>query len=307
MWICCYHKRCVITLLCLARKVEPEADFQFGCHCCLFIMSYDPWKDDCRVILVSKDLRNTMRKAFCDGCVEMEAPSGEGGACIHGAANLWAVGAVEVLSKLHNDMGQIALDGYWHGLLERTSSGQNCNVNNKDVIAMTASAAAPGTSLWGKCTWSCKQWSNTCSIPDFATGHGLEHLLSNALLARFIKVRKICRPKVLPLLALRVTLLAILAHPVDILGGIIQKTRIILFWAQNHMFTVPIFRPWVWAATAKARVQTHLPLRLPPWGSLDKVFIKFPTSWRLTCKCLLCLIRKGACTITCAASNECLW
>jgi hypothetical protein len=89
-----------------------------------------------------------MWKAFCDGCVEMEAPSGEGSACIHRAVDGRAVGAVEALAKLHNNMGQIALDGDWHGLLERASRGQDCSFHNK-YVAATASAAVPGTSWWG--------------------------------------------------------------------------------------------------------------------------------------------------------------
>jgi hypothetical protein len=116
-------------------------------------------------------------------------------------------------------MGKIALDGDWHGLLEQASCSQNRNIHNKDVAA-TASAAMPGTAWWGKCAWSRNQLSNTCSIADFATCHGLEYLLSNLLLARFIKVREIFCPQVLPLLALQLTLLAVLLHPLNVLVGI---------------------------------------------------------------------------------------
>jgi hypothetical protein len=193
---------------------------------------------------------------------------------------------------------QITLNGDWYGLLERASCGQKCNVNNEDA---TAAAAARGTAWWGECALSCNRQRITCAIADFATGHGLEDLLSNALLARFIKVSKICRPKVLPLRVLRVTLLPVLAHLFDVLGGIIQYPRIILVKAQRNLLTIQIVRSLVWSATAKARVPTT-----SSFWDLGRAVRRVPTSWRVLCESLLCLAGKGSYTNTCPTSNECL-
>jgi hypothetical protein len=68
--------------------------------------------------------------------------------------------------------------------------------------------------------------------------HALEYLLSNALLTRFVKIRKVCCPKVLPFGVLSMLLLPVLAHLLYILSCILTDAWIIPVWADNNMSTI---------------------------------------------------------------------
>jgi hypothetical protein len=81
--------------------------------------------------------------------------------------------------------------------------------------------------------------------------HGCQALLSNALLTRFIKVRKVGGPKILPLLILDVLLLAVFLHLLNILGDMLTYTRSVLVGANNNVLSVLVFLIRVWLAAAK--------------------------------------------------------
>ena len=67
---------------------------------------------------------------------------------------------------------------------------------------------------------------------------GCKTLLSNSLLTFLIKVSKVGGPEILPLLILGVLLLAVLAHLLDILGGMLTNTRGVLVGAYNDVLPV---------------------------------------------------------------------
>ena len=50
------------------------------------------------------------------------------------------MGAVESQSKLHDNVGQVAIDGDWHHRLEGRSGSKNGNVNDEDM-PMTSCAS----------------------------------------------------------------------------------------------------------------------------------------------------------------------
>ncbi len=82
--------------------------------------------------------------------------------------------------------------------------------------------------------------------------HGLEDLLSNVLLAQFVKIQKVCHPKVLLLGVLSVSLLPVFAHPFNILSRILPDAWIILVWADDNVGTISEFQVGMQPATAKA-------------------------------------------------------
>jgi hypothetical protein len=60
------------------------------------------------------------------------------------------VGAVENWSKLHEDMGQVAMDGDWHHRLEGRSGSQDGNVDDEDTPTTTCTSALD---LAATCGW----------------------------------------------------------------------------------------------------------------------------------------------------------
>ena len=80
---------------------------------------------------------------------------------------------------------------------------------------------------------------------------GCKALLSNSLLTCLVKVSIVGGPKILPLLILGVLLLAVLAHLLDILGGMVTYTRGVLVGADNDVLPVLVFRIRMQPAAAK--------------------------------------------------------
>jgi hypothetical protein len=66
-------------------------------------------------------------------------------------------------------------------------------------------------------------------------------LLSNLLLTCLVKVSIVGSPEILPLLILDVFLLAVLAHLLDILGGMLTYTRGVLVGADNDVLPFLVF------------------------------------------------------------------
>ncbi len=77
------------------------------------------------------------------------------------------------------------------------------------------------------------------------------------MLALVVKVRKVCRPEVLPLGILDVPLLLVFAHSINVFGSILLHSRVVMVWANHNMAVVgAIFRIWVGAAATEACPRT---------------------------------------------------
>ncbi len=58
------------------------------------------------------------------------------------------------------------------------------------------------------------------------------------MLALVVKVRKVCRPEVLPLGILDVPLLLVFAHLLNVFGGILLNSRVVTVWENHDMALV---------------------------------------------------------------------
>jgi hypothetical protein len=230
-------------------KAKKEADFQIGSHCLCLVPS-DSHEDDGCIILRGKNLHHTVRIALCNGYEEVKTACCKCSAGVHRATNCRAVWLIQFVSKLDWDMGQVALNGDRHLKLERCSSSEDSNIDHKNPVA-TTTASVSAACTWGMRSWSCKQRSCTGLVGYFVSPHGCQALLSNALLTRFIKVRKVGGPKILPLLILDVLLLAVFLHLLNILGDMLTYTRSVLVGANNNVLSVLVFLIRVWLAAAK--------------------------------------------------------
>ena len=63
----------------------------------------------------------------------MKAPRAESSTGVYREADLRAVGAIQLVPKLKDNMRQVALYANWHNLLERATSCQDLHVNYEDV------------------------------------------------------------------------------------------------------------------------------------------------------------------------------
>jgi hypothetical protein len=68
--------------------------------------------------------------------------------------------------------------------------------------------------------------------------HGLEYLLSNALLTQSVETQKVCSPEVLPFGVLSMSLLPVHVHPLYILSCILMDAWIIPVQADNNVSTI---------------------------------------------------------------------
>ncbi len=89
--------------------------------------------------------------------------------------------------------------------------------------------------------------------------HGLEDLLSDALLTCLVKISKISCTKILPLGVLLELLLTIGLHSVNILLRILAHAWIVLVGANNNVLAFAEFRPGVWPAAAVTREEALTP------------------------------------------------
>ena len=136
----------------------------------LFTRLHNPWKDNRRLVLGGKYLCNTVQEKFFNWSIEVKAPSAESSACVHRAADWRAVGAVQMLPKLNDNMRQETLYADRHILLERYTSCQELNVNNEDVTCTTCPS---GISYFGLYTSGCDRRSNAHSISGLTISIGI--------------------------------------------------------------------------------------------------------------------------------------
>ena len=174
-----------------------------------------------------------------------------------GTADRWAVWAVGIKSKLHHNVGKVALNGDRHHWLEVRTSGQDLNVNKKDFWVIATASCGGGNRAGG-----CGQRGYIRMIADNVTRtHGVEDLFLDALLPRLIEIKEISCPKILPLGVRSMAFLLVGLHAVDVLLLIFTHTWIICIHTNHHVLAIAKLRPRMRPATAKAAVD---PLTFPP-------------------------------------------